>query len=142
MNVEPYGQTMPPWPAMPFTAAPIACSRTPKKMLRPAFSAVKRSDSGKIVFVDSVRSAAPPSIVGVNGSNAAMTWPPAPRVAIFSLPSNVGSASAMPGSGRPGSPHAASHSAARSASSPFHFSRRSDHSAWALPPSSFIENAS
>ena len=75
---------------MPLTAAPIACSRTPKKMLRPDFSAVKRSDFGKIVFVDSVRSAAPPIIVGVNGSNAAMTWPPTLRVASFGLSKRLG----------------------------------------------------
>ena len=111
-------------------------------MLRPAFCDVKRSESGKIVFVDSVRSAAPPSIVGVNGSNAAMVLPPTPRVAILSLSKLLGSASAMPGSGRPGLAQAASHSAARSASSSRHASKRSCHSACALPPSPFMSKAS
>ena len=106
---------MPPCAAMPLTAPPMPCSRTPKKTLRPAFSAVKRSESGNSVFVDSVRSAAPPTIVGVNGSNAAMTFAPALRVAILalSLQSMPRSASAEAGQ-RPCPTQARSHSSASS----------------------------
>jgi hypothetical protein len=119
---------------MPFTAAPMPCSRTPKKTLRPACSFVKRSLFGKIVFVDSVRSAAPPTIVGVCASNAAMTLPPAPRVAVFVPASNVGSTARRSVSGRPLQP--LSHSAARSACSLCQRSKRSCHSACASAPRS------
>jgi hypothetical protein len=50
---------------MPLTIAPIACSRMPKAMLRPACVAEKTPPPLNSVFVDSTRSAAPPIIVGV-----------------------------------------------------------------------------
>ena len=63
---------MPPCKAMPFTIAPIACSRMPKAMLRPACVAAKTPPPLNSVFVDSTRSAAPPTIVGVKGLNASI----------------------------------------------------------------------
>ena len=96
----------------------MPCSRTPKKTLRPAWSRVNWSSSGNSVFVDSLRSAAPPTIVGMVFSNAAMICWPAERVAILSLSHDVGSDAAKPGSGSPR--HAASHSAARSSSASRH----------------------
>jgi hypothetical protein len=125
---------MPPCAAMPLTAAPIPCSRTPKKTLRPAFSLVNLSLSGKIVLVDSVRSAAPPSIVGVRCSKAAMILPPAERVATSSPGSNVGRLFAIGPSGRSFQP--ASHSAASSTCSLRHPSKRSRQAAWVSAPRS------
>src|SRR5437660_523286 len=49
---------------MPFTMAPIACSRIPNAMLRPACVAVKTPPPLNSAFVDSTTSAAPPLIVG------------------------------------------------------------------------------
>ena len=49
---------------MPLTIEPIACSRIPNAMLRPACVGEKRPPPSNSVFVDSTRSAAPPIIVG------------------------------------------------------------------------------
>ena len=46
---------MPPWAAMPFTAAHMANSRTPKKMLRPAGSLWKLAPGLKIVSTEKLR---------------------------------------------------------------------------------------
>ena len=78
---------------------------------------------GSSVFVDSDRSAAPPTIVGTTGSNAAMTLPPALRVATFVPTSNAGSTSATGDDGRPA--QAASHSVARARRRRAHRSKRS-----------------
>ena len=64
-KVEPYGLTMPPWSEIPLTIEPIACSRIPKAMLRPACMFEKTPPPLNSVRVDSTRSAAPPTIVGV-----------------------------------------------------------------------------
>ncbi len=124
---------MPPCALSPLTVPPMPCSRTPKKTLRPECSAVNRPDSGNTVIVEVVRSAAPPTIVGVNGSKAAMVLPPATRVESFSFSQSVGSASPSPGRGRPC--QARSHSRARSGSSPRQRANRSFHSACAWAPS-------
>ena len=79
-------------------------------------------------------------MVGTNDANAAMTCWPAERVASFSFSHDFGSASARPGSGLP--LHAASHSAARSASSARQAWKRSVHAAWAAAPFSTALNAS
>ena len=78
---------------MPFTIEPIACSRMPKAMLRPACVAEKRPPPSNSVFVDSTRSAAPPIIVGTASLNACITFLPASRVATSSPAGNSGSAS-------------------------------------------------
>ena len=64
-NVEPYGLSIPSWSEMPLTIAPIANSRMPNAMLRPACVALNTPPPLNSVFVDSTRSAAPPIIVGV-----------------------------------------------------------------------------
>ncbi len=95
---------------------------------------VNWSDSGNTVIVELVRSAAPPTIVGVKGSNAAITLPPATRVESFSFSQEVGRCSAIPGRGRPS--QARSQSSARAASSARQRSKRSFHSPWIRAPSS------
>ena len=57
-------------------------SRTPKKTLRPIGSTWKLGESLKIVFVEAVRSAAPPNSSGTTFSIACITAWPALRVAI------------------------------------------------------------
>ena len=91
--------------------------------------------------MDSERSAAPPTIVGVNASKVAIAFAPALRVAIFglSLQSIPLSASPRPGSGLP--TQARSHSSASSGFAVRQAAKRSCHSAWYLAPSSFIEAA-
>ena len=86
---------------MPFTIEPIACSRMPKGMLRPACVFEKTPAPSNSVFVDSTRSAAPPTIVGVNGFSACITFLPASRLATSSPAGNSGSASIQPGRGLP-----------------------------------------
>jgi hypothetical protein len=70
-------------------------------MLRPAHAGEKSPPPSNSVFVDSTRSAAPPTIVGVNALNACMTFLPASRVATASPAANSGSRSTHPGFGRP-----------------------------------------
>src|SRR3569833_1550774 len=68
--------------AMPFIAAPIACSRIPKWKLRPArFSDVNESYSFKLVSVDGAKSAAPPIRLGTLAAIAFNALPDATRVA-------------------------------------------------------------
>ena len=72
---------------MPFTAAHMASSRTPKNTFRPAGSAAKCAEFLKIVFVDAVKSAAPPISSGTASKIAFITCWPALRVAMgFSVP--------------------------------------------------------
>ena len=66
---------------MPFTAAHMPSSRTPKNTLRPAGSAAKCALFLKIVFVEAVRSAAPPNSSGTLSKIAFITICPALRVA-------------------------------------------------------------
>src|SRR3989304_5121314 len=63
-NGEPYGFSIAGSRAIPFTIAPIACSRMPKAMLRPAWVAEKTPAPSNSVLVDSARSAAPPTLGG------------------------------------------------------------------------------
>ena len=100
-NVEPYGLSMPPCRAIPFTIEPIACSRMPNAMLRPACVAEKTPAPLNSVFVDSTRSAAPPIIVGVKCLNASIVLAPASRVATSSPAGKSGSASTQPCLGLP-----------------------------------------
>ena len=72
----------PPWAAIPLTAAHMACSRTPKKTLRPAGSTWKLTPGLKIVLVEAVRSAAPPNSSGTTSAMAFITVKPALRVAM------------------------------------------------------------
>ena len=78
------------------------------------------------VFVDSTRSAAPPTIVGVKGFSACMAFLPASRVATSSPAGKTGSASRQPSRGSPrrssSRSRASSGNAARQAAS------RSSHS--------------
>src|SRR5437763_1314097 len=74
---------MPPWAAAPLTIAPIACSRIPNGTLRPECTRENDPPPSNSVFVDSTRSAAPPSIVGACLAKAAIARWPAVRVAIF-----------------------------------------------------------
>ena len=103
-NVEPYGLSIPPCRAIPFTIEPIACSRMPNGMLRPACVAEKTPPPLNSVFVDSTRSAAPPIIVGVKCLNASIVLAPASRVATSSPAGKSGSASTQPGRGLPCAP--------------------------------------
>lgn len=52
-------------------------------------------------MVEVVRPAAPPTIVGVKGSNAAIVLPPATRVESFAFSQSVGRWLVRPVSGRP-----------------------------------------
>ena len=70
-------------------------------MLRPACVFEKSPAPSNSVFVDSTRSAAPPSIVGVKGFSACITVLPASRLATASPAGNSGSASIQPGRGLP-----------------------------------------
>ena len=92
------------------------------------------SDAGNTVFVDSERSAAPPTIVGTTGSNAAMILPPALRVATFVPTSNFGSTSAT-GDDRPGRPRGVP-LLAQLGVVERHASKRSCHSACSRSPRS------
>ncbi len=76
---------------MPLTIEPIACSRMPNAMFRPAQRSEKSPPPSNSVFVDSTRSAAPPIIVGTAFLNACMTCLPASRVATSSPASTSGS---------------------------------------------------
>ena len=80
---------------MPLRAAAIACSRTPKWMLRPAYdSGWKSPNPLRYVFVDGSRSAEPPTSSGKLPAIAFMTVPPASRVATLPFSAvNVGQAS-------------------------------------------------
>ena len=108
----------------------MPCSRTPNLMLRPCgVVGLNSAAFGNSVLVDSDRSAAPPIIVGVKSSNAAMTFWPAARVASLSLPHSMfSSASPTPGIGFGLSSHTASHSRARASCVLRHASKRSVHS--------------
>ena len=83
------------------TIEPIACSRIPNAMLRPACEAAKTPPPSNSVFVDSTRSAAPPISVGVKRLSACITVLPASRVAICSPARTSGSASIQPARGSP-----------------------------------------
>ena len=98
-NVELYGFSIPSCSEMPLTIAPLANSRMPKAMLRPACVALNSPPPLNSVFVDSTRSAAPPTIVGVKGLIASITLAPMSRVAKLSPGSKRGSASTHPGIG-------------------------------------------
>ena len=82
-------------------------------------------------MVDSLRSAAPPTIVGTKSLNVVIACWPADRVASLSFPGGraqfmFDSASRTPGSGRP--LHAASHSRASSGLPSRQAAKRSFHS--------------
>ena len=98
-KVEPNGFSIAGSSAIPFTIAPIACSRIPNGTLRPACVAANTPAPSNSVFVDSTRSAAPPIIVGVNGFSACITVFPASRVATSLPAGNAGSASSQPSRG-------------------------------------------
>ncbi len=81
---------------MPFTAAPIACSRTPKATLRPLYphtpptapifdapstTGWKSPKPFSAVLVDGFRSAEPPMILLTRFASTFITSPPATRVA-------------------------------------------------------------
>ena len=105
--------------------------------------AVKRSESGKIVFVDSVRSAAPPSIVGVNGSNAFMTCAAdAARRDLRLVEASWAARRPCRAAGGRGRPRRGPTRRRGRRPRSRQASKRSFHSACALPPSSVMPNAS
>ena len=77
---------MPPCKAMPFEIAPIACSRTPKCMLRPLGSSGEKEPlPATSVLFDSARSAEPPTKFGTAGVILCKQSPDTARVAIGSV---------------------------------------------------------
>ncbi len=76
---------------MPFTIAPIPCSRTPNRKLRPPRLARLKSPAASIsVLVDGARSAEPPTSPGILAATCWRTLPDALRVATFSPTSKSG----------------------------------------------------
>ena len=103
-------------------------------MLRPAWVAEKTPAPSNSVFVDSTRSAAPPTIVGVNGFSACITVLPASRVATSSPAGNTGSASSQPSRGSPR--RSSSRSRASVGNAAAQAARRSSHSRCSSAPRS------
>ena len=103
-------------------------------MLRPACVAEKTPAPSNSVFVDSTRSAAPPTIVGVNGFSACITFRPASRVATSSPAGKTGSASRQPSRGSPR--RSSSRSRASSGKAPAQAASRSSHSRCSSAPRS------
>ena len=125
---------------MPLTIEPIACSRIPNAMLRPACVDENTPAPSNSVFVDSTRSAAPPTIVGVNGLIACITFLPASRVATPSPAGNSGNASIQPGRGLP--VRSASHSSRSFGNVSAQSSKRSCHSCSASIPAGLMSMCS
>ena len=98
---------------MPFTIAPIACSRMPKWKLRPAnaWCAIESAPSIS-VFVDGARSAEPPTSSGTVAASPLMHALELSRVACEPTPERSGSPCSQPSGSLPCS--ARSNSAASS----------------------------
>src|SRR5688572_13809438 len=97
-NVEPYGRIFE--SDRPFTIAPIACSRTPKCMLRPPTLVALRPPASfalRSVLVDGARSAEPPISHGVFVASTLSTVPDESRDAIpFLSAGNTGRSASHP----------------------------------------------
>ena len=91
---------------MPLAIPPIACSRTPKRRLRPGSSALKFGSPLTSVRFDSDRSAAPPNSSGSGGASAWIASWLAFRVAT-SVAGLVALEAGVPAVGQPAAGHPA-----------------------------------
>ena len=126
---------MPPCWLRPFNAAPIPCSRMPKRTLRPARSSAEKSvDEAMTVLFEPARSAEPPMTSGRASASCWITASDCLRVATAEPGSNDGGSSATSLGD-----HQRSNSATRSGSDPAASSTRPSHSTRAAMPRSIAE---